>query len=322
MCGIAGFVDSRRGYDAEHWAHTVAAMAAPLRHRGPDDAGAWTDPSAGVALAHRRLSILDVTPSGHQPMMSACKRWVLTYNGEIYNHTELRDELHALGHAFRGRSDSEVLVEACAAWGIEAPLRKLVGMFAFALWDRSTQTLTLARDRIGIKPLFWGRFGELFLFASELKGLRAHRGWTPAIDHDSLNAFMRWGHVPAPYCIYRGLQKLLPGEYLTVVPGGEPKLASYWDPAAVAAEAQANPLQVDTAEALEGLEALLGDAVERHMNSDVPLGAFLSGGIDSSLIVALMQQRSARPIHTFAVGFDQKRYDETAYARAVANHLG
>ena len=322
MCGIAGFADSRRGYTAEHWAHTVAAMAAPLRHRGPDDAGAWTDPSAGVALAHRRLSILDVTPSGHQPMMSACKRWVLTYNGEIYNHHELRDELHALGHTFRGRSDTEVLVEACAAWGIEATLHKLVGMFAFALWDRSTRTLTLARDRIGIKPLFWGRFGELFLFASELKGLRAHNGWTPEIDHESLNAFMRWGHVPAPYCIYRGLQKLLPGEYLTVAPGGEPKLASYWDPAAVAAEAQAHPLTVDTAEALEGLEALLGDAVERHMNSDVPLGAFLSGGIDSSLIVALMQQRSARPIRTFAVGFDEKRYDETAYARAVANHLG
>jgi len=219
MCGIAGFVDSGRGYSVEHWAHTVAAMAAPLRHRGPDDAGAWTDPSAGVALAHRRLSILDVTPTGHQPMTSGSGRFVVTYNGEIYNHAELRAELVARGHTFRGRSDTEVLVEACAAWGVEATLRKLVGMFAFAVWDRATRTLTLARDRIGIKPLFWGRFGELLLFASELKGLRAHRGWTAEIDHGSLNAFMRWGHVPAPYSIYRGLRKLLPGEFLTVSQG-------------------------------------------------------------------------------------------------------
>jgi asparagine synthase (glutamine-hydrolysing) len=322
VCGIAGFIDSRRGYTAEHWAHTVAAMAAPLRHRGPDDAGAWTDPSAGVALAHRRLSILDVTPAGHQPMMSACKRYVLTYNGEIYNHADLRGELIARGRTFRGRSDSEVLVEACAEWGVEATLHKLVGMFAFALWDRSTRTLTLARDRIGIKPLFWGRFGELFLFASELKGLRAHRGWTAEIDRDSLTAFMRWGHVPAPHCIYRGLQKLLPGEFLTVSPGGEPVIESYWDPARIAADAEANRSPIDATEALEGLDALLGDSVARHMDSDVPLGAFLSGGIDSSLIVAMMQARSSRPIHTFAIGFDEKRYDETPYARAVAKHLG
>jgi asparagine synthase (glutamine-hydrolysing) len=322
VCGIAGFIDGRRGYSAEHWAHTVAAMAAPLRHRGPDDAGAWTDPSAGVALAHRRLSILDVTSCGHQPMMSACRRFVLTYNGEIYNHAELRRELIGAGRSFRGRSDTEVLVEACAAWGVAATLRKLVGMFAFAVWDRATNTLTLARDRIGIKPLFWGRFGELFLFASELKGLRAHRGWVPEVDSASLNAFMRWGHVPAPHCIYRGLQKLMPGEFLTVSPGGEPEIASYWDPAEVAADAQMNPLLVDAKGALEGLDTLLGDAVARHMDSDVPLGAFLSGGIDSSLIVAMMQARSGRPVHTFAIGFDEKRYDETNYARAVAKHLG
>jgi asparagine synthase (glutamine-hydrolysing) len=198
MCGIAGYVDSHSACGAEDWARTAQAMAAPLRHRGPDGAGVWTDPVAGVALAHRRLAVVDLSPAGHQPMTSSCGRWVLTYNGEIYNHAELRDALSASGRTFRGHSDTEVLAEACAAWGVEATLAKLIGMFAFAVWDRATRTLTLARDRLGKKPLFWGRFGGLFLFASELKGLRAHPGWTPEIDPKSLAAFMRWGHVPAP----------------------------------------------------------------------------------------------------------------------------
>jgi asparagine synthase (glutamine-hydrolysing) len=322
MCGIAGFVDNRGANSAEHCAHTVAAMAAPLRHRGPDDTGVWTDPAAGVALAHRRLAILDLSPAGHQPMTSSCGRWVLSYNGEIYNHAELRDELAASGRTFRGHSDTEVLVEACAAWGVEATLRKLTGMFAFAVWDRAARTLTLARDRIGIKPLFWGRYGELFLFASEIKGLRAHPGWRPEIDRESLCAYMRWGHVPAPYGIYRGLHKLMPGEFLVLAPGGEPRVASYWDPAQVVAAAQSDPLQIGEAEALEGLDSLLGDAIARRMVADVPLGAFLSGGIDSSLVVALMQAHSSRPVNTFTIGFQEKRYDESAYARAVAKHLG
>jgi len=322
MCGIAGFVDNRGALNVEDWAPTVAAMATSLHHRGPDDAGVWIDPAAGVALAHRRLSILDVSPAGHQPMMSSCGRWVLSYNGEIYNHDELRDELAAAGRTFRGHSDTEVLVEACAAWGIEATLRKLRGMFAFSVWDRTNRTLTLARGRQGIKPLFWGRFGELFLFASELKALRAHPGWTPEIDRDSLSAYMRWGHVPAPYCIYHGLRKLLPGTFLVLSPGSEPKVSSYWDPVQVAAAAQSDPLQIDEAQALEELNALLGDTVARHMASDVPLGAFLSGGMDSSLIVALMQARSSRPVNTFTVAFQEKRYDESASARAVAKHLG
>jgi asparagine synthase (glutamine-hydrolysing) len=322
MCGIAGFVDDRSRYDDGDRAQLAAAMAARLRHRGPDDAGVWTDPAAGVALAHRRLAVLDPSPAGHQPMTSSCGRWVLTYNGEIYNHAELRDELSASGRGFRGHSDTEVLVEACAAWGVEATLRKLVGMFAFAVWDRAARTLTLARDRIGIKPLFWGRFGSLFLFASEIKGLRAHPGWRPEIDHESLCAYMRWGHVPAPYCIYRGLHKLLPGELLVLSPGGEPRVSSYWDPAQVVAAAQSDRLQVGEAEALAGLEALLRDAVARRMVADVPLGAFLSGGLDSSLIVALMQAHSSRPVNTFTVAFPEKRYDESAHARAVAKHLG
>jgi asparagine synthase (glutamine-hydrolysing) len=282
----------------------------------------WADPAAGVALAHRRLSILDLSPAGHQPMISSCGRWVLVHNGEIYNHAELRDELAAAGRTFRGHSDTEVLVEACAEWGVEATLRRLVGMFAFAVWDRATRTLTLARDRIGLKPLFWGRFGALFLFGSELKALHAHPGWTPEIDRASLGAFMRWGHVPSPCCIYRGLHKLLPGHFLVLAPGREPGVASFWDPVEVVAAAQADRPHPSEAEALDGLEALLDDAVGRRMVADVPLGAFLSGGIDSSLIVALMQARSSRPVNTFAVAFEEKRYDEAAYARAVAQHLG
>jgi asparagine synthase (glutamine-hydrolysing) len=322
MCGIAGFVDNRRAYDAETLAHIADAMAEPLRHRGPDDAGVWTDPVAGVALAHRRLAIIDLSPAGHEPMISSCGRWVLTYNGEVYNHAELRAELAARRRAFRGHSDAEVLVEACAEWGIEPTLRKLIGMFAFAIWDRQTRTLTMARDRIGIKPLFWTYDNGLFLFASEIKGLRAHEGWTREIDRESLCAYMRWGHVPAPYSIYRGLRKLLPGEFLVLARGCEPRISCYWDPAEVVSAAQTERLDISEPDAIDRLEMLLGDAVARCMVADVPLGAFLSGGIDSSLVTALMQARSSRPVNTFTIAFQEKRYDEAAHARAVAEHLG
>ena len=297
-------------------------MAATLRHRGPNSSGVWTDPAAGVAFAHRRLAVVDLSDAGHQPMMSSCGRWVLTFNGEIYNHAELREELRVLGRTFRGHSDSEVLVEAVATWGCETTLRRLSGMFAFAAWNRGTRTLTLARDRVGEKPLFWGRFGELFLFASELKALLAHPGWTPEIDQASLSAYTRWGHVPAPHCIYRGVGKLSPGELLVLHSGREPQVSRYWDPAQVVAAAQLNPLQISEADALDGLESLLGDAISRQMMADVPVGAFLSGGIDSSLIVALMRARSGRPVNTFTIAFEDKRYDEAAHARAVAKHLG
>ncbi len=322
MCGIVGFVDCRCANKEETISHTALAMATTLRHRGPDDAGVWTDATAGVALAHRRLAILDLSSSGHQPIQSSCGRWVLTFNGEIYNYAELRNQLTALGRRFRGHSDSEVVVEACATWGIEKTLEKLVGMFAFALWDRTKRTLVLARDRVGIKPLFWGQFGQLFLFASELKALRAHPGWSPEIDHESLGSYMRWGHVPAPYSIYRGVQKLLPGTLLVLGPASGPKLSSYWDPAQVAIAAQSNRLQLDETQAMEGLGSLLEDAITCRMSADVPVGAFLSGGMDSSLIVSFMQAHSPQPVHTFAIGFDEKRYDELAYARAVAKRLG
>jgi len=235
MCGIAGFLDPRPALGAEALARTAEAMAIPMHHRGPDDAGVWTDPAAGIALAHRRLSIVDLSPAGHQPMTSSCGRLVLTYNGEIYNHAELRAELAAAGRTFRGHSDTEVLVEACAAWGVERTLRRLIGMFAFAVWDREARSLALARDRLGLKPLFWGRFGGLFLFGSELKALYAHPGWTPEIDPDSLAAFMRWGHVPGSHCIHQGLHKLLPGHLLVLPHGGEPRVTSYWDPSEIAA---------------------------------------------------------------------------------------
>ncbi|MBI2884520.1 MAG: asparagine synthase (glutamine-hydrolyzing) [Candidatus Methylomirabilis oxyfera] len=322
MCGIAGCLDARGARGADSLAATGEAMAATLRHRGPDGAGVWIDPAVGIALAHRRLAILDLSPAGRQPMVSSCGRFVLTYNGEIYNYVELRDALVAAGRPFRGHSDTEVLVEACAEWGVEATLRRLLGMFAFAVWDRTTRMLMLARDRIGIKPLYWARFGTLLLFGSELKALRAHDGWTPEIDRDSLAAFVRYGHVPAPYSIYRGVSKLLPGELLVVGPDGEPRISSYWDPARIVAAAQSERLDISEAEAVDDLEWLLGDAVVRHMAADVPLGAFLSGGIDSSLVVALMQAHSNRPINTFTIAFREERFNEADHARAVANHLG
>lgn len=322
MCGIAGFLDVCGALSAERLAATGAAMAATLRHRGPDDSGVWVDPAAGISLAHQRLAILDLSPAGRQPMVSSCGRLVLAYNGEIYNHAELRGELESRGRRFRGHCDSETLVEACAEWGVETALGRVCGMFAFAVWDRVTRTLVLARDRVGIKPLYWARFGNLFMFGSELKALRAHGGWVPEIDRDSLAAFVRDGHVPAPYSIYRGVYKLPPGHLLVLPHTGVPEIRPYWDSREVAAAATANRFDISEAEAVDGLESLLRDAVGCHMAADVPLGAFLSGGIDSSTVVALMQAQSGRPINTYTIGFAEPRYDEARHARAVAAHLG
>ncbi len=297
-------------------------MGATLHHRGPDDSGVWVDPAAGISLAHRRLSILDRSAAGRQPMLSSCGRFVLTYNGEIYNHAELRLELTASGRAFRGHSDTEVLVEACAHWGVAATLERLNGMFAFAAWSRETRTLYLARDRVGIKPLYWARFGNLFLFGSELKALRAHDGWVPEIDRESLRAYMRRGHVPAPYSIYRGVHKLQAGELLVYGSKHEPEISSYWDPARIVAGAQADRFGLSDACAIDRLDVLLRDAVGRQMAADVPIGAFLSGGIDSSLVVAMMQMQSNRPVSTFTIAFGERNFDEAAHARSVANHLG
>ncbi|MBW7852387.1 MAG: asparagine synthase (glutamine-hydrolyzing) [Rhodospirillales bacterium] len=320
MCGLTGFLDAAARSDETDLRRLAAAMSATLSHRGPDAGGAWVDAEAGIALGHRRLSIVDLSPAGNQPMGSADGRFVIAYNGEIYNAAELRADLTHV--AWRGHSDTEALVEGCAAWGVEATVARLIGMFAFALWDRRERRLWLARDRLGIKPLYWGRFGKLFLFGSELKALRAHPGWPVEVDRDALAAYLRHNYVPAPGGIYRGVRKLPPGTVLSVAAGEEPRLTPYWTMDEIAHAGVADPLVLSDAEAEERLDALLRDAIRRRMVADVPLGAFLSGGIDSSTVVALMQAESARPVKTFTIGFHERGYDEARHAKAVAAHLG
>jgi len=320
MCGIVGALYSSRDLSRETLEAHVAAMAGALDHRGPDARGAWTDETAGIAFGHTRLSIVDLSAAGAQPMASACGRYVISYNGEIYNAAELREEIP--GIAWRGHSDTEVVLEACAALGVESALKKFVGMFAFALWDRQTRTLYLARDQLGIKPLYWGRQGGVFLFASELKAMAAHPAFVGELDRDALGAFMRLNYVPAPASIYRGIRKLEPGQYLTLADSGEETSAPYWNLREVARCGQAAPADMDDGEALDRADALLRDAVHRCMVSDVPLGALLSGGIDSSTVAALMQATSAAPVRTFSIGFSNPRYNEAPYAAAIARHLG
>ena len=289
MCGIAGFLTGASDGLARELADVSAAMDASLQHRGPDDHGNWVDAECGVALVHRRLSILDLSPAGHQPMISADGRFVIIYNGEVYSHQPIAAELAARGHQFRGHSDTEVIVNAFAQAGIEPTLKRMIGMFAIALWDRRERSLILIRDRLGIKPLYWAKFGKLFLFGSELKALRAHPGWTAQIDRNAVAAFMRHNYIPAPHTIYRGVHKLEPGTILTLPWQGEPRIARFWNARTIARNGILNPLDGNDAELTEQLEALLQDAVARRMIADVPLGAFLSGGVDSSTVVALMQ---------------------------------
>ncbi len=322
MCGIAGFLSSTSGGAPAQYGNIAGAMGSSLQHRGPDDSGVWIDAEAGIALVHRRLSIVDLSPAGHQPMHSSDGRFVISYNGEVYSHQEIRAELEARGQSFRGTSDTEVIVESIAASGLEATLPRLIGMFALAVWDRRERTLTLVRDRLGIKPVYWAKFGELFLFGSELKALRAHPGWTPRIDQSAVSAFLRHNYIPAPNTIYQGVHKLEPGTILTLPWGREPELHRYWDARGVAQAGLANPLEGSDGELTDRLEALLGDAVRRRMIADVPLGAFLSGGIDSSVVVALMQAANSGRVKTFTIGFDVAGYDEAPYAAAVARHLG
>ncbi len=320
MCGLTGFF-SPTGL-AENAAETVRRMSDAITHRGPDDAGVWVDEAAGVVLAHRRLSILDLSPAGHQPMSSNGGRYVIVFNGEIYNHLELREAL--AGMAWRGHSDTETLLAAFEAWGIEATLKKCVGMFALALWDRETRSLTLARDRMGEKPLYYGWQGDVFLFGSELKALRAHPAFRGEIDRDALALYLRHNYVPAPYSIYRGIAKLPPGSWLTL-PTDTPVAASpaqsfYWR-ARDAAETSVRR-GLDDSTAIDELDTLLRRAVGGQMVADVPLGAFLSGGVDSSTVVALMQAQSKRPVQTFTIGFHEAGYNEADHAHAVAAHLG
>lgn len=322
MCGIAGLLDLEGRLSPGQRAASVAAMTAALARRGPDDEGLWQDEAAGIALGHRRLAIIDLSPAGHEPMESADGRLVLTYNGEVYNYRELRRKLEAEGVAFRGDCDAEVMLEGFARWGIAATVERLIGMFAFAVWDRKDRRLTLGRDRMGIKPLFWGRSDGLVLFGSELKALAACPHWTREIDRDSVAAYLRHAYVPAPHTIYRRIEKLLPGCLLEIGPDGESRLARYWDLRSVAAAGIADPLPDDAAAALALLEPLLRDAVTRRMVADVPLGVLLSGGIDSATVTALMQAASDRPVRSFTIGFQDSDLDEAPLAGAITRHLG
>ena len=297
-------------------------MTNTMSRRGPDGHGKWVDDVAGVALGHRRLSVIDVSDAGHQPMLSSCGRYVIVYNGEIYNFKELRKELEAKGRVFKGHSDTEVILQACIEWGVMQVLPRLIGMFAFGLWDKKEHTLTLVRDRLGIKPLYWGHFDGLFLFGSELKALSAHPGWTPQINRDALASYMRHNYIPAPLTIYDGIHKLQPGCILKFKIGKEPQVESYWSLSKVEKEKSDSKFKLTDSEAINSLDELLGDAVGRRMVSDVPLGAFLSGGIDSSIVVALMQAQSSKPVHTYSIGFNETGYNEAQHAAIVAKHLG
>ncbi len=320
MCGLAGLID--RQLDAATLRGVASRMADTLQHRGPDDGGVWSDPGQAVALSHRRLAILDLSPDGHQPMATADGGLVVVFNGEIYNWPELRAELESLGHAFRSRSDTEVLLLACRQWGVPAALRRLRGMFSFALWDARSRELWLARDRLGEKPLYWGRLDEAVVFASELKALRVHPRWRGGIDRGATALFLRHGYIPAPYTIHPGIAKLPPGTWLRFGPDGQEGPVPYWSAAEAAARGRSAPFSGSASEAADELERLLRAAVREQMVADVPLGAFLSGGIDSSTVVALMQAQSTRQVRTCTIGFGEPDFDETVHAAAVAQHLG
>ena len=335
MCGLTGFLSGQWPGDvARSW---IKRMTDAISHRGPDSEGNWLDADAGFALGHRRLSILDLSPAGHQPMVSASGRFVIAFNGEIYNHLELRGLLGEYGcraslamattGGWRGHSDTETLLAGIEAWGVEATLKKSIGMFAIALWDRQTHTLTLARDRMGEKPLYCGWQGcgneRVFLFGSELKALKAHPAFAAEIDRGALCLLLRHNYIPAPYSIYQDIAKLEPGCLLSVsLAQPEPRICKYWDTVEVARAGVARPFEGTADQAVDALEVLAKDAVRQQLIADVPLGAFLSGGVDSSTVVALMQAQSSRPVKTFTIGFNEEGYDEAVHAKAVARHLG
>ncbi len=339
MCGLTGYFSSRPLNAQE----TLTAMADVIHHRGPDDSGYWHDSEVGIGLAHRRLSILDLSRAGHQPMKSSSGQFVIVFNGEIYNHLEIRKELEKSSKApdWRGHSDTETILAGFNAWGIEATLRRSVGMFALAVWDKAERTLTLARDRMGEKPLYYGWNRGALLFASELKALRAYPGFDSEINRNALTLFLRYNYIPAPYSIYRGIFKLWPGTMLTLrqegfgacpwdfdTPPLEPfqgqgvSLSPYWSLRDVAEQGQEHPFTGTENEAVDELERVITSAVQSQRISDVPLGALLSGGLDSSTIVALMQAHSSRPVKTFTIGFHEGDYNEAEYAKDIARHLG
>lgn len=327
MCGFSGFF--QRQASSVPLSDSVRRMTDRIHHRGPDDAGVWFDEALGLALGHRRLSVIDLSPAGHQPMLSAAGRYVIAFNGEIYNHLTLRQQLVDAGAApvWRGHADTETLLACFEAWGVEKTLRATVGMFAIALWDRQEKVLTLARDRMGEKPLYFGWQGETFLFGSELKALKAHPDFLGEVDRDALTLLLRHNCIPAPLSIYQGISKLMPGHFLrlSLANSDAPRRTSsqpYWRLNDAVEQGIQHPFAGSEAEAIALLERQLSASIADQMLADVPLGAFLSGGVDSSTIVALMQAQSQRPVRTFTIGFDESGYDEARHAKAVAEHLG
>jgi asparagine synthase (glutamine-hydrolysing) len=336
MCGIAGFIGGAAGLPSSEWHAVLRVVGQAITHRGPDDSGVWSDADAGVGLAFQRLSILDLSTAGHQPMASVSGRFVIAFNGEIYNHLSMRETLEkssvtpspfpasgrgALG--WRGHSDTETLLAGFEAWGIDATLKACVGMFSIALWDKAERVLYLARDRMGEKPLYYGWQKGVFLFGSELKALRAHPSFVGEIDRDALALQLRHNYISAPYSIYKGIRKLPPGTWLKLRPGeNDGKPVPYWTLSAIAEQGLSSPFAGNEADAVSALEARLRDSIALQMVADVPLGAFLSGGVDSSTVVALMQAQSSRPVKTFTIGFHEAGYDEAGHALAVAKHLG
>lgn len=324
MCGIAGFLDRKAHDDSTLLTARVMAMCDAIRHRGPDDAGAWVDAPVGLALGHRRLSILDLSPKGHQPMTGAAGRFVIVFNGELYNFLEIRADLESRGYRFQGHSDTEVVLAAIDVWGVSDAVRRFNGMFAFALWDGEERLLYLCRDRMGKKPLYYGWCGQTLLFGSELKALRAHPAFQAGLNLSAIAIYLRLGYIPAPHSIYQGIRKLPAATVLTIRTsdaGNNDEPAAYWSAADAAAAGLSQPI-ADANTCLEQIYPVLRSAVGLRMISDVPVGAFLSGGIDSSLVVALMQALSGNRVKTFCVGFREQSHDEAGHARTVAAHLG
>lgn len=328
MCGLVGFLSASDGGKTAVFTKHLVNMADQIVHRGPDDAGYWCDPACGIGLGHRRLSILDLSPAGHQPMASPSSRYVIAFNGEIYNHQSLRKELGCLGYSdWRGHSDTETLLAGFDFWGIQGTIERSIGMFAFAVWDKVNCKLTLGRDRLGEKPLYFGWQGSgrdrAFLFGSELKSLKKHPSFAADIDRGALCLLLRHNAIPAPYSIYENILKLEPGCLLSISQDKqEPQIVRYWSLTEVASAGVAHPFAGTAQDAVNELESLAVDAVRQQMVADVPLGAFLSGGVDSSTVVALMQAQSNRPVKTFTIGFNEEGYNEAVHSKAVAAHLG
>jgi asparagine synthase (glutamine-hydrolysing) len=331
MCGICGFIDcsGRNERGVGYLNRNVELMTESLIHRGPDDVGQWVDHINRIALGHRRLAIQDLSISGHQPMQSSSSRYILVFNGEIYNFKILKIELIERGVTFRGNSDTEVLLACFEEWGIERSLKKIVGMFALALWDKADNVLTMARDRLGEKPLYYGWQGRTFMFGSELKALKENPDWNGEIDRNALQLFMRYSYIPAPHSIYVGIKKLLPGTFVQYhfnegqcKIGNMPEPRVFWSGKEVAEAGVSSLFHYTEKQAVDALEILLGETIQEKIISDVPFGAFLSGGIDSSVVVSLMQANNAQTINTFTIGFHESSYDEAKYAKSIAAHLG